>query len=123
MVLLVCLDDDNGMMFNNRRQSKDCIVRKRILELVDDGRIWMSEYSLGQFEEDVLVCHNKEEADYIFVENPDDIIGLEFDKVIVYRWNRKYPGDKFLTIEGKELISSFEFPGNSHDKITEEIYQ
>ena len=123
MNLLVCLDDDNGMMFNNRRQSKDYIVRKRILELVGDDSIWMSEYSLEQFEEKVSICQNKEEADYIFVENPDDIIGLEFDKIIIYRWNRKYPGDKFLVIEDKELISSYEFPGNSHDKITEEIYQ
>ena len=123
MDLFVCLDDDNGMMFNNRRQSKDCIVRKRILERVGDGQIWMSEYSLGQFEEDVLLCQNKEEAEFVFAENPADVIGLEFDRIIVYRWNRRYPGDVFFTIEGKKLISTYEFQGNSHDKITEEIYR
>ena len=123
MVLFVCLDDDNGIMFNNRRQSKDYIVRKRILELVGEKKLWMSEYSLGQFEENVVLCQNKEEAECVFAENPDDIVGLEFDKVIVYRWNRKYPADKTLTIEGKTLISTYEFVGNSHEKITEEIYQ
>ena len=123
MVLFVCLDDDNGMMFNNRRQSKDCIVRQRMLELVGDGKIWMSEYSQMQFEEGIDVCRNKEEAGYIFAENPDDIIGLEFDKIIAYRWNRSYPSDKTLSIEGKTLVSTYEFPGNSHEKITEEIYQ
>lgn len=123
MILIVCLDDDNGMMFNNRRQSKDLLVRKRILELVGDGKIWMSEYSKGQFEEEILICENISEADYVFAENPDDIIGVEFDKVIVYRWNRRYPADRSLTIEGKTIVGTYEFAGNSHEKITEEIYQ
>lgn len=123
MVLIVCLDDDNGMLFNNRRQSKDALVRKRILELVGDNKIWMSEYSQMQFEEGIDVYQNKGEADYVFAENPDDIIGMEFDKIIVYRWNRRYPSDKTLSIEGKTLVSTYEFPGNSHEKITEEIYQ
>ena len=123
MVLIVCLDDDNGMMFNNRRQSKDALVRKRILELVGDNKIWMSEYSKGQFEEEILICKNISEADYVFAENPDDIIDVGFDKVIVYRWNRRYPADRSLTIEGKTIVGTYEFAGNSHEKITEEIYQ
>ena len=123
MVLIVCLDDDNGMMFNNRRQSKDALVRKRILELVGDNKIWMSEYSKGQFAEEILICKNISEADYVFAENPDDIIDVEFDKVIVYRWNRRYPADRSLTIEGKTIVGTYEFAGNSHEKITEEIYQ
>lgn len=123
MVLFVCLDDDNGMMFNNRRQSKDCMVRKRMLEIVGEGSIWMSEYSMGQFEETVSLCENISEAQYVFAEDPNDIIGVEFDKIIVYRWNRRYPADKTLTIEGKKLVSTYEFAGNSHEKITEEIYQ
>ena len=123
MVLFVCLDDDNGMMFNNRRQSKDCMVRKRMLEIVGEGSIWMSEYSMGQFEEAVSLCENISEAQYVFAEDPNDIIGVEFDKIIVYRWNRRYPADKTLTIEGKKLDSTYEFAGNSHEKITEEIYQ
>ena len=123
MVLIVCLDDDNGMLFNNRRQSKDALVRKRILELVGDNKIWMSEYSRGQFEEEISICKNISEADYVFAENPDDIIGVEFYKVIVYRWNRRYPADRSLTIEGKTIVGTYEFAGNSHEKITEEIYQ
>ena len=123
MVLFVCLDDDNGMMFNNRRQSKDCLVRKRMLEIVGEDLIWMSEYTKSQFEVEVSFCENISEAHYVFAENPDDIIGIEFDKVIVYRWNRRYPADKTLTIEGKTLVSTYEFVGNSHEKITEEIYQ
>lgn len=33
MRLIVCLDDKNGMAFNHRRQSRDCIVIAKIEEL------------------------------------------------------------------------------------------
>ena len=33
MVLIVCVDDHNGMMFNHRRQSQDRILRADILNL------------------------------------------------------------------------------------------
>ena len=38
MVLIVCVDDHNGMMFNHRRQSQDRILRGDILELTE-GKI------------------------------------------------------------------------------------
>ena len=123
MTLLVCLDDDDGMMFNNRRQSKDCIVRRRILELVGDSSLWMSEYSLKQFEEPVHVVKDKNLAEYIFAETSEDIEGISFEKVIVFRWNRRYPGDMFWSPSGRQLVSTMEYPGNSHELITEETYE
>ena len=33
MKIIVCVDNQNGMMFNHRRQSQDRVLRKRILEL------------------------------------------------------------------------------------------
>ena len=48
------------------------------------------------------------------------------EKVIVYKWNRKYPADQFFSFPLKErnwrLIQATEFTGYSHEKITEEIY-
>ena len=35
MILIVCVDDHNGMMFNHRRQSQDRVLRADILELTD----------------------------------------------------------------------------------------
>ena len=32
MTLIVCVDDNMGMLFNHRRQSKDVVVRERILK-------------------------------------------------------------------------------------------
>ena len=123
MVLIVCLDDANGMMFNNRRQSKDCELRKNMLSMVGENKLWMSDYSKGQFEETLNCCENMFEADYIFVENSKDIPDVEFDKIIVYRWNRKYPSDMVFDLKDRQLICSEDFKGNSHDKITKEVYQ
>ena len=50
MVLIVCVDDRNGMMFHKRRQSQDRILRKRILERAGGQRIWMSQDTAKQFE-------------------------------------------------------------------------
>ena len=49
MVLIVCVDDRNGMMFHKRRQSQDRILRKRILERAGRQRIWMSQDTAKQF--------------------------------------------------------------------------
>ena len=46
------------------------------------------------------------------------------ESVILYKWNRRYPSDtKFdLDLNGWTLISTTDFPGSSHEKITEEVY-
>ena len=46
-------------------------------------------------------------------------------EIIVYRWNRDYPADLFLDIDLKdwELAETAEFAGNSHEKITREVYR
>ncbi len=123
MKLIICLDDNNGMMFNNRRQSKDCEVRRRILDIVGEDRLWTSDYTKSQFEETIKICSDKKDADYIFAENPDDVAGMIFDQIIVFRWNRKYPGDRFYNLEGRGLQETYEFAGNSHELITQEVYQ
>lgn len=123
MKLIICLDDNNGMMFNNRRQSKDCEVRRRILDIVGDDKLWMSDYTKSQFEEPMEICSDIQQADYVFAENPNDVTGMIFDQIIVFRWNRKYPGDKFYNLEGRVLQDTMEFSGNSHELITQEVYQ
>ena len=45
MILIVCVDDHNGMMFNHRRQSQDRILRADILELTGGKKLWMNAYS------------------------------------------------------------------------------
>ena len=47
------------------------------------------------------------------------------ERIILYRWNRAYPGDMFFDIKldrSWHLASAEDFAGSSHEKITKEIY-
>lgn len=133
MILIVCVDDAGGLSFNGRRQSQDRALRARLLEKW--GRLWMNAYSAKQFsgeaegnirvDEDFLEKAGEGEA--CFAEGPEAAAHLESaEKVVLYRWNRKYPSDcRFpldLTERGWRLEETAEFAGSSHEKITEEVY-
>ena len=45
MIVFVCLDDNNGMMFGGRRQSRDRVVIQDILAQCECSRLWIDEYS------------------------------------------------------------------------------
>ncbi len=132
MIVILCLDDKNGMMFNNRRQSKDKFVIQDILKLVNGKKLFISSYSESLFQglESKLIIdnnflNNAAEEDYCFVENNNlKDFSEKIEKIIVYKWNRIYPSDLKLeiTIQDWNLIGRFEFVGNSHDKITREVY-
>ena len=132
MIVILCLDDKKGMMFNNRRQSKDKFVIQDILKLVDGKKLLISSYSESLFQglESKLIIddnflNNAAEEDYCFVENNNlKDFSEKIEKIIVYKWNRIYPSDLKLeiTIQDWNLIGRFEFVGNSHDKITREVY-
>ena len=132
MIVILCLDDKKGMMFNNRRQSKDKFVIQDILKLVDGKKLFISSYSESLFQglESKLIIddnflNNAAEEDYCFVENNNlKDFSEKIEKIIVYNWNRIYPSDLKLeiTIQDWNLIGRFEFVGNSHDKITREVY-
>lgn len=133
MHLITCLDDNNGMMFNKRRQSQDCLVREDILNNLQGFKLWMNSYSAGQFKDfladsisiDDNFMSKASERDYCFAEN----ISLkpylnDINSLILYYWNRKYPADRYFDIDLSdwELKNTTEFAGNSHEKITKKIY-
>lgn len=132
MKLIFCIDNKNGMMFGGKRQSRDKILYENILAKVNGSRLWMSSYSAPLFsgESKILIDDNyeakAEENDYCFIENKGYQIN-ECKEIIIYKWNRLYPSDKTLNIDlkanGFKLTSKREFKGNSHEKITEEIYE
>ena len=51
----------------------------------------------------------------------------KIDKIIVYKWNRRYPADFYMDIplikNGWQLVENYDFKGYSHEKITEEVYE
>ena len=130
MKLIVCVDDFNGMMFNHRRQSQDRFLRERVLRLVGEAPIYMTPYTKRQFEDadNIIVADappkSSPEAYYFWEDGEVDI--SSFDGVIVYRWNRHYPADRYFKPEllnGFELCSTDEFKGYSHERITEQIFK
>lgn len=131
MNIIVCFDNNNGLMFNNRRQSQDAQVRQDILKLTQNSKLFMNTYSAKQFSEpnNIIVaddfCHIAGTGDYCFVENIDiSPFSQKIDKIIIYKWNRNYPSDfKFgIDLSHYTLITTRDFAGNSHDKITQEVY-
>ena len=133
MIVIICVDDKNGMMFNHRRQSKDKELRKFILKKSKGKKIWMNSYSMKQFEEedcenitvDEKFLQKAESEDYCFVEDIDIGPYIEyFDELILIRWNRIYPADFYFKIDMGEwsLVNKEEFVGSSHERITWEDY-
>ena len=135
MILMVCLDDNNGMMFNHRRQSRDRILREKMLQLTADTTLWMNEFSRRQFgqTEAAQICTDEdfllraEPGQVCLVENlPVQPVADQVEKVVVFRWNRTYPADQWLdldlTQQPWQLFYQEEFAGSSHEKITMEVY-
>lgn len=137
MNIVVCVDDNEGMLFNHRRQSRDKVLLEDMMNMVSSagGKLLIAPFSekmLQPYREnrpfitvDEAFLEKADAPDYCFVEN--NVLQQwkeKIDAVIVYRWNRMYPADTYFDIDlsGWQLISADEFPGSSHEKITKEVY-
>ena len=147
MILVVCVDDGMGMMFNKRRQSKDAKVREDMLAMLSaEKKLFVTPYTARQFlpeeQERLAVCEDGAAgicfdgdvstrdvltAEVVFFVEDTDVTGLEdvTEQVVLYRWNRAYPSDVKFTFDlsGYELISSEDFVGNSHPEMKKEVYR
>lgn len=130
MTLSVCLDDRNGLRFHHRRQSRDRAVLRDLAAPV----------YIDKCSEALLTAENipflPAPADLtllppegnFFLEDrfPETVVPLA-RKVVIYRWNRHYPGDVYWNIDlesqGFSLREKSEFPGSSHKIITREVYE
>ena len=135
MIIIACIDDNMGMMFNHRRQSQDRVLRERVLAATKGNKLWMNHYSAKQFIEhaapqinvDENFMSEAEDGEYCFVENCDVTPYLRWvEKIILYRWNRRYPSDQTFSIDLStdvwKLVHTEDFTGSSHERITEEIF-
>lgn len=132
MNLIVCIDKSNGMMFNNRRQSQDKVLISKIIEKTSNAHLLTSEYSANLFSEyDNVISTNdfieqSKLGDFCFIEDAD-IPTDNIEDIYIFNWNRDYPADKYFTFDLKlnnyKRINKEEFVGNSHKKITLEIYR
>ena len=132
MKFIVCVDDRGGVLFNHRRVSSDRLVISNIMAYIGEAPLYVSEYSHKLFPDSeqlrLLTDLSAVEADaYVFLEDTLPECGLEqAGEVVVYHWNRLYPSDVQLPVselrKRGSMHSVIEFKGNSHDKITREVY-
>lgn len=130
MNIIVCVDDNNGQLFNGRRQSKDIEVVNKIYEIVSEQKLLINSFSEKLFLDKRVVRNDfleiASENDFCFVENVDVTEYIsKINKVYLFRWNRDYPYDFTFDLD---LSNNFtlskveEFKGNSHDMITLELW-
>lgn len=132
MILAACIDDRGGMLFNRRRQSQDRLLRQDLLAEAGGRPVWMNAYSRKQFPDPPgnLRCaedfpHQAGPGELCFFEDVDPAPWLkEAEAVVLYRWNRRYPADRYfpLPLAGWTLERREEFAGSSHERITKEVY-
>lgn len=133
MILIAAIDDNNGMMFHKRRQSQDRVMRERILDLTSDSKLWMNGFSRQQFPDAAQIRVDEKFLDkagsgeFCFVEDRS-VASYEdrTEKILLFRWNRTYPGDLFFDIDISKgnwrMEHTEDFQGSSHKNITMEVY-
>ena len=132
MRIFICLDNNKGMLFNNRRQSRDKAVIADVFDSIDDGQLLISGFSEKLFSDfarrvvtDDAFLDNAHSTDNCFVENVSlKQYSHKIEEITVYNWNREYPCDFFcdLDFEGFSLVKECDLYGNSHEKITKKVY-
>ena len=126
MKIIVCVDDDYGMLFNNRRVSRDKAVIEKIYEIAKESKLWIGHFSEKLFEAGVTVDDDMLEKagkeDFCFVENMQtEAFKDRADEIYLFKWNRRYPANLHFD---REILDAYhcaeteEFAGNSHEKIT-----
>ena len=133
MNLIFCIDEKGGMLFHSRRVSSDRTVCERIMSIYTD-KLRISPYSRSLFPTVSKLCISEnflEEAgtsDWCFVETIDPSTYMDrAEKIVIFHWNRTYPSELKFSKEklypSWELTHIEEFCGNSHERITMEVYE
>ena len=64
--IIACVDDRMGLLFNNRRQSQDKEVIRKINEIVGEQTLWVHPYSKALFPEAQVSEEFLEQAKLLF---------------------------------------------------------
>ena len=136
MIIIACVDNNGGILFNNRRQSSDRQLRSKVLEICSGSKLWMNAYTAKQFSDlsvpeinvEESFIENAQPGDFCFVENTAVLpYEQQIERIILFKWNRDYPADMFFDIplksHGWQITNTEDFTGYSHEKITMEVYE
>ncbi|MFV0529789.1 MAG: ribonuclease Z [Lachnospiraceae bacterium] len=134
MILILCIEENGGILFHDRRLSQDRKVRENILQDIKSAVLWMNAYSSRQF--DVADARIRIAEDFMEQAGAHEYCFWEggnvgqyehlLSRIVLYKWNRRYPSDTTFDIplkaHGWQLVEIEEFAGYSHEKITKEVY-
>ncbi len=132
MNIIICLDNNKGMLFNSRRQSRDKAVLADVIKNLKHSRLLISPFSeklFSDYSDYVIVddsfLEKANSGDYCFVEDKTlNSHESKIESIIVYNWCRDYPADFYCDIDFNffKLFEETEFTGNSHEKITKQVF-
>lgn len=131
LILIAILDENNGMMFHNRRQSQDRELRKKIFSRIGPSKLWVSPYTKKQFTGEspqIMVAEDPllkaGDGEYCLVEDTPIDLAAHIEWMLIYRWKRKYPADVRFPFPLEKWIQTEKttFQGHSHSEIDEEVY-
>lgn len=133
MKLIVCIDDNGGVAFNHRRQSRDRFLIDDIIEGLRGEKIFIEEYSLPLFEGktelySVVSFPPECTVGTFFVERTDPsqlFDESDISEIVLYKWGRVYPSDRYFGMKMKDftLVEEKSFEGYSHENITREVWK
>lgn len=141
MILVLAVDDNGGLAFNKRRQTRDRAQRDHLRKYLKGAPLFMTAYSAKLYQADkpaeglpedcLAVCEDplekEAEGEFVLAELKDPSPYLaKTEKILLYRWNRTYPDDVVFPLDALKdfrLTASEEFAGSSHDNITFEVYE
>lgn len=130
MHLILCVDDRDGIHFAGKRLSSDSVLSEFLLQYTQGSKLWMNHYSAKLFVDAEIVADEDfflkaKTGEYCFLENTPIPEDSQFESITLCLWNRKYPStEKFdrEMLKAMHLETRFDFPGNSHEKLTIERY-
>ncbi len=131
MNVILCLDDNKGLLFNNRRQSRDKAVLEDIFNCLNGEKLTVTSFSeklFSDYAERITIDDNPFDSDenaHVFAENLSlQQFITKIDRITVYNWNRAYPCDFYCDIDFSQFIlaEESELSGNSHEKITKQVF-
>lgn len=97
MILAFCVDDQGGLAFNHRRQSRDRALVADLLAAAGARPVFCLPYSAGLFDPGAVTVVDAPGAvsadGILFLENTDPAAYIPHaEELLLYRWNRLYPG-------------------------------
>ena len=121
MIIILCLDNNNGMMFNDRRQSQDRGLREYIAEMTKGEKVYMNAYTEKLYEEinDPVVCedflHKAGKGETCIVENlPLKSVIDQIEEIVIFQVLD-------VDLEEWKLAEEEQIEGSTHE-ITKQIY-